>query len=77
MNINEIIESVSRLSPMDQGMVLDAMFSCDNKESKHSIEAAWELEIKQRLASVTGGDITTIPAEKAEGMIRRGGQPLV
>lgn len=74
----EIIASAMRLPPNEQEKIANTLFenaisaAYGSSESQEAVDAAWRDEIASRVAGIETRQVETVPADKAERMIRNG-----
>jgi putative addiction module component (TIGR02574 family) len=81
----EIIASALQLPAADREQVVDALqdslidenLDHGPSDSPAEVRADWSNEIARRLADIDAGRVATVPAEKAEWMIRADVRPSV
>jgi putative addiction module component (TIGR02574 family) len=70
--VAELAERGRQLSPEDRSRLVDLLLaSLDDEETPADIDAAWNEEIKRRVAAYERGEVETFSAEEVFAEARR------
>ena len=62
--VMELAQRGKALSPQERSRLVDLLLESLNEPAVAEVEAAWDVEIKRRLAEYDRGDVKSIDAEE-------------
>jgi putative addiction module component (TIGR02574 family) len=74
MSVEQLEQSVLRLTPEDRRRFLDWLYAHEDEllgASDPGIDTAWKQETRRRVAEIESGAVTGIPGEEVSARIRK------
>lgn len=69
--VEELSQRARALSPNDRARLAEKLLESLHENADPDIEAAWDAEIRRRVAEVESGSVKLIPAEEVFDEIRQ------
>lgn len=63
-NIEEIEAAVAKLTPGQRGVLIDRIREMDEEVVDPEVEAAWDTEIRRRIAEIDSGEAVLLDGEE-------------
>jgi putative addiction module component (TIGR02574 family) len=71
MTVRQILEEAKRLEPIERAELLEQLFATF-EASDPSVDAAWSVEVEERLSAYRAGKIEAVPFEDVLDRINKG-----
>ena len=71
MTVRQILEEAKRLEPIERAELLEQLFATF-EASDPSVDAAWSVEVEERLSAYRAGKIEAVPFEDVLDRINTG-----
>lgn len=72
--VSELVKHGRELAPADRERLVDELLESLNEPAANELNAAWEIEIEQRLAEYDQGGVKAIEAAEVVAKARLGAQ---
>lgn len=69
--VSELSERARRLAPEDRARLAEELLASLQADIEPEIDAAWDEEIRKRIAEIESGAVKLVPADEAFARARR------
>jgi len=69
-SLEEIEAAAAKLTPGQRGVLIDRIREMDEEPADPEIEAAWDTEIRRRIAEIDNGEVECLDGEEVMARVR-------